>query len=115
MPNLKDTLQHETKTAILAYNMNRAQLVQAASAEGGPQAVAKLEDEFTALCNADFALTKANLNEQHRQYQGLMDAAVASGDLLKQSIIELQTIATVMDCMAKTVTLVGRLLLMLAA
>ena len=115
MPSLKEALQQETKAAILAYNMNRAQLVQAASQEGGPKAVAKLEDEFTALCNADFALTQANLNEQHRQYQSLMDAAAASGDLLKQSLIEMQTIANVLDCMAKTVTLVGRLLLMLSA
>ena len=115
MPDLKATLQQKTKTAILAYNMNRGQLVQAASLEGGPQAVAKLEDEFTALCNADFALMRETLNENHRQYKELMGEAVASGDLLNQSIIELQTISTVLDCIAKTVTLIGRALLILAA
>ena len=114
MPTLKEALQQETKKAILAYNMNRAKLVQAAALEGGPEAVAKLEDEFTALCNGDFSLTRATLNENHRQYQGLMAEAEASGEQLRQSIIEMQTIANILDCMAKTVALVGRLLLMLA-
>ena len=115
MPDLKAALQQETKTAILAYNMNRVQLVQAASHEGGPQTVAKLEEEFTALCNADFTLARASLNANHPKYQKLMKEAVASGDLLNQSIIELQTISAVLDCMAATVTLVGRVLLLLAA
>ena len=115
MPDYKANLQQETKSAILAYNMNRAQLVQTASREGGPQAVTKLEDEFTALCNADFALTQATLNESHRQYRGLMEEAAACGELLKQSIIELRATASVLDLMAKTVMRVGRVLLMLTA
>lgn len=114
-PNLMTTLQQETRSAILAYNMNRVQLMEAAQREGGADAVAKLEEEFAALCNADFALTRAKLNENHRQYQTLMSEAGACADLLKDAIVELQTIAEVLDTMAKAVTIIGRALLVLAA
>jgi len=114
MPDLKAALQQETRSALLAYNMNRVQLVQAAAREGGPDAVAKLEDEFAALCNADFALTRTKLNENHRQYRHLMSEAAASSDLLKQSIIEMEAAASILDFMAKTVTVIGRILVMLA-
>ena len=107
-------LKEETRNAILAYNMNRAQLVQTAAREGGSDAVAALEDEFTALCNADLSLTRTKLNENHRQYQNLMDEAATCAELLKDSIMEVQTTAEVLDNMAKTVTLIGRILLMLA-
>lgn len=114
MRDMKADLQQETKTAILAYNMNRCQIAQNAAREGGAEAVEKLEAEFTALCNADFALMQARLNESHQQYQELMDEAITSGYLLKQSIIDMQSTASILDCMAKAVTLAGRVLLMLA-
>jgi len=114
-PNLMTTLQQETRSAILAYNMNRAQLVETAQREGGADAVAKLEEEFTALCNADFELTRAQLNENHPHYQTLMSEAGACADLLKDSIVEIQTLAEILDNMAKVVTLIGRILLVLAA
>ena len=115
MQDLKTRLQQETQTAILAYNMNRVQLVQTALREGGPEAAAKLEDEFVALCNAEHQLTRAELNENHRQYQSLMEDAVENGNLLQASILEMQTIGNIVDVMAKTVTLIGRILLVLAA
>jgi hypothetical protein len=115
MKDLKAALQRETQGAILAYNMNRAQLVQAASREGGAEAVAKLEDEFAALCKADFAMTRARLDANHRQYETLMSEAAAYGDLLRQSIIEMESFENILDELAKTVAFLGRILLMLAA
>ena len=115
MADLKAALKKETRSAILAYNMNRAQLVEAAAREGGAAAVAKLEDEFAALCNADFVLTRTALNAHHRQYQHLMSETAANCELLHQSIIALEATAEVLDLMAKTVTLLGRILVMLTA
>jgi len=114
MRDLKTDLQQETKAAILAYNMNRIQIAQNAAREGGADAVDRLEAEFTALCNADFALAQARLNEKSSQYRQLMEEAVSSGVLLKQAIIDIQSTAVLIDCMAKTVALAGRALLMLA-
>lgn len=114
MQDLKTALQQEMHTAILAYNMNRVQLVQTALNEGGPEAVAQLEDQFVALCNAEHQLTQTALNENHPHYQRLMTDAVESGNLLQESILEMQALDNILDVMAKTVTLVGRILLMLA-
>jgi hypothetical protein len=44
-----------------------------------------------------------------------MCEAAAYGDLLRQSIIELETTEAILDDMAKTVAILGRILLMLAA
>ena len=115
MADLKAELQKGTRSAILAYNMNRAQIVQAAFKEGGPEAVAQLEDEFAALCNADFSLARAALNANHRQYRHLLSEAAANCDLLHQSLIALDSAAEVLDLMGKTVTILGRLLVMLTA
>jgi len=115
MPDLKAELQTKTRTAILAYNMNRVQLVQTALQEGGREAVSRLEDEFVALCNAEHELTRTELNQNHPQYQSLMEDAVENGNLLQASILELQNIDNILDVMAKTVALVGRVLLVLAA
>lgn len=108
------SLREELHAAILGYNMNRVKLVQDAQRDGGSAAVARLEDEFSALCKADLALATAQLNESHRQYEALMSEAVACGAQLKRAIIGLETFTTVLDAMAQTVTIIGRVLLMLA-
>lgn len=114
MNDTPKSLREELRAAILGYNMNRVKLVQEAQRDGGAAAVARLEDEFSALCKADLALAAARLNESHRQYDALMSEAAACGNQLKQAIIGLETFTTVLDAMAQTVTVVGRVLLMLA-
>ena len=108
-------LRAELRDAILGYNMNRAQLVEEANRQGGPAAAARLEDEFVALCNADLALAKAQLNESHPQYDALVSEATDCALQLKHDLIGLETFSTVLDAMALTVTVIGRLLLMAAA
>lgn len=113
MTSLKKTLQQRTQAAVLAYNTNRSRLVKEAAKSGGAEAVAVIEEEYTALCNAAFALKRAALKRNHRRYRRLLSEATESVSHTQHLIEEAAAISAVLDGMAKAVTLLGRVLLLL--
>lgn len=113
MASLKGTLLQRTRAAIRAYNSQRAHLIKEAVAMGDMEAAAALEEEFTALCNAAFALQRAKLKHSHRRYRQVLTEATASVTLAQELIRESAATATVLDGLATAVTLLGRTLLLL--
>jgi hypothetical protein len=113
MMSPKANLLQRTQAAIRAYNTNRARLIREAEASGGAEAVAALEDEFNALCNAVFALQRATLRRNHRHYASLLAAAAEAVVQTRRLIDEAATFLAVLDGMAAAVTLLGRTLLLL--
>ncbi|MBM4163237.1 MAG: hypothetical protein FJ222_02160 [Lentisphaerae bacterium] len=112
MRSTKATLLQSTQAAIRAYNSNRVRLLQEAEASGGAEAVAALEDEFNALGNAVFALQRATLRRNHRQYASLIAASVEAVTQTRRLIDDSALGLAVLDGMAAAVTLLGRLLLL---
>ena len=113
MTSPKTNLMQRTQAAIRAYNTNRVRLVHEAEASGGVEAVAALEDEFNALCNAVFALQRATLQRNHRQYASLLAESAEAVIQTRRLIDEAATFLAVLDGMAAAVTLLGRTLLLL--
>mgnify|MGYP001171031597 CR=1 FL=1 len=113
MASLKGTLLQRTRSAIRAYNVQRARLVKEAAESGGAEAAAVLEEEFDALCNAVFALQRASLKRNHRRYGRLLAEATEGVTRARELIQDAASASTVLDGLAKAVTLVGRALLLL--
>jgi hypothetical protein len=113
MTSPKTNLLQRTQAAIRAYNTNRVRLVHEAEASGGAEAVAALEDEFNALCNAVFALQRATLKRNHRRYASLLADAAEAVTQTRTLIDEAATFLAVLDSLAAAVTLIGRTLLVL--
>jgi hypothetical protein len=113
MMSSKTNLLQRTQAAIRAYNTNRVRLVHEAEASGGAEAVAALEDEFNALCNAGFSLQRATLKRNHRQYASLLAESAEAVIQTRRLIDEAATFLAVLDGMAAAVTLLGRTLLLL--
>ena len=113
MTSLKTSLLQRTQAAIRAYNTNRVRLIREAEASGGADAVATLEDEFNALCNAVFALHRATLKRNHRHYARLLTESAEAVIQTRRLIDEAATFLAILDGMAAAVTLLGRTLLVL--
>jgi hypothetical protein len=113
-PDQKVVLQGGIKSDVETYNKKRSQILKKAYEEGGPEAVASLEDEYVALCNADFELTRHELQVNHPKYAELLGNATVCTKTLQSSMDKLDTTVKVLDCMSKLVNVIGRILILLS-
>ena len=102
----------EITAALQAYENNRVELLERAFEEGGTAPVTALEDEYQALQSAYYDLLNRDLITNSAKYPGLMDETIAATKAIQKSIDSLEKISSVLSAMAKTVSLVGRVLVL---
>ena len=102
----------ELTQALQSYETNRVELLDRAFKEGGSAPVTALEDEYQALQNAYYDLLNRDLITNSAKYPSLMDETIAATKAIQKSIDSLEKISNVLSAMAKTVSLVGRVLVL---
>jgi len=113
MAEAKRTLEQHSRATLRAFNSERARLLKEAQATGGVEAALALEEEIVALGNALIALQRAKLKRNHRRYNKLFSEATGAITQARQVLQENGSALALLDGIGKTVTLLGRLLLLL--
>lgn len=111
---MEEQLKSNLSLAIGEFSDKRAAILQLAYSEGGQAAVERLEQEYDALRNAYFEILQKQLDRNNHLYEQLTTVANEETGRLRASVGELAHINDIITLLGAVVSLVGRVLVVLA-
>jgi histidinol dehydrogenase len=110
---LERELLEKLDSSIKAFNKQRVAILKKAFEEEGDRAVSDLEKEYDVLRDAYFEILKRQLDRNNNRYEELMGEALSEAGSLEKAIARLESVGQILKIMAQTVSLVGRILIVL--
>lgn len=109
----EENLKEQLARSISDLSLNRAALTQKAFEEGGNEAVERLQDEYDDLRDAYRSLLAADLDRNNHRYADLLAEASEEVSRLRQSVGSLQAAEQILEGLGRTLSVVGRALIVL--
>lgn len=104
-----EELKEKLDRAIKEFNRNRARLLKMAFAEGGQDAVKRLEDNYDKMRKEYFKLLQAQLDQNAPAYQQLTADAEREAGKLEESLKQMQKATDILNLLSSVAEKLGKL------
>jgi hypothetical protein len=109
-----DDLRIELSNAIRFYELNVGDIMAKAASEGGSTLAEQVHEEYQALRDARWEIDKARIDIHNARYQSLVGNANKLADKATESVKDLKGITNIITTFTDLITVLGRMLIVLA-
>lgn len=111
---MEETLKTKMDDAISGFNNRRSEILEAAYAQGGRDAVTALVQQYDALRDIYFELLRHELDANNALYGQLTADTLAEAEKLQESVNQLDNINELIGAATAVTNLIGRMITVLA-